>query len=160
MEKKKLSNEKIIILALVSATITVLLLNFLFPLCKVDGHSMDPTLYDSQLVLSRRTKELKNNDVIIFYEPHLQKKLVKRVIAKPGDTICIKDSVVTVNGSVLNETYINEKVFEGDLETTVPEDKYFVMGDNRNHSTDSRAFGYVDKENVIGRLFTVFLDEK
>jgi signal peptidase I len=77
---------------------------------------------------------------------------VKRVIAVGGDFLEIKDGKIKVNGVEVDETYANLEGFEDEIKTTIPEDCYYVMGDNRSHSTDSRYFGPIKKSQIVGTI--------
>ena len=83
------------------------------------------------------------------------KDLVKRVIGVSGDTIKIKDSKVYVNGKELNEPYIHDEITEGDIDTVVPENSVFVLGDNREISLDSRyeQVGFINESDILGKVF-------
>lgn len=145
---------------------TALLLVFLMFafICRpiqVDGSSMLPTLRDGDwLLVSAFAAKLERGRVTVIAESgSLHKPLVKRVIALPGDVVDIDftNGVVRVNGQVLAESYIAEPTLRtGDLQfpLTVEPGTCFVLGDNRNHSTDSRfsSVGLVDQRNVIGQL--------
>ena len=153
--------------ALVGSVLAVVLVfTFLIRLIGVDGHSMVPTLQngDRLLVLS----SLLDNDyeygdiVVLREESFLEEPIVKRVIATEGETVDIdfEAGIVYVDGQVLDEPYINEPTYmeEGtEFPLTVPEGCIFVMGDNRNHSSDSRdsRLGTVDTRCVLGKA--VFL---
>lgn len=153
--------------ALVGSVLAVVLVfTFLIRLIGVDGHSMVPTLQDGDrlLVLS----SLLDNDyeygdiVVLREESFLEEPIVKRVIATEGQTVDIdfEAGIVYVDGQVLDEPYINEPTYmeEGtEFPLTVPEGCIFVMGDNRNHSSDSRdsRLGTVDTRCVLGKA--VFL---
>lgn len=130
----------------------VMLSNFVICRVTVEGVSMNPTYYTGDVLFVNRLSEPKRGDIVTFERNN--KSYIKRIIALPGDTILIDNSKVYVNGEVISEDYINEEVFEGgnyeDNEYTLKEDEYFVMGDNRNYSLDSRKFGVVYKNEIIG----------
>lgn len=153
--------------ALVGSVLTVVLVfTFLIRLIGVDGHSMVPTLQngDRLLVLSSLLdSDYKYGDIVVLREESfLEEPIVKRVIATEGQTVDIdfEAGVVYVDGEALDEPYINEPTYmeEGtEFPLTVPEGCIFVMGDNRNHSSDSRdsRLGTVDTRCVLGKA--VFL---
>ena len=144
----------------------VLLFVFAVRMVNVVGHSMVPTLEQSdKVVISNLFYHPKQGDVVVLRKQTLmQEPIVKRIIATEGQTVDIDfdDGVVYVDGKALDEPYVNEPVhdrenFEGKI--TVPEGCVFVMGDNRNASTDSRdaRLGCVDTRNIMGRVyFTLF----
>lgn len=144
----------------------VLLFVFAVRMVNVVGHSMVPTLEQSdKVVISNLFYHPKQGDVVVLRKQTLmQEPIVKRIIATEGQTVDIDfdDGVVYVDGKALDEPYVNEPVhdrenFEGKI--TVPEGCVFVMGDNRNASTDSRdaRFGCVDTRYIMGRVyFTLF----
>lgn len=131
----------------------------------VDGPSMEPTLFTNQFLLISRlhylTGEIHAGDVAVFFPPNEDDRLIKRVVGVPGDTIEVRDQLVYRNGELLNEPYfVNTPCSEfkcPDDQWTLGADEYFLMGDNRNRSRDSRAFGPVPKSNIIGRAVVRYL---
>ena len=138
------------------AAAAVLVATLWLPVLKIYGNSMTPTLNNGQIVLSWKTRELETEDIIAFY--YNNKVLVKRVIAQPGDWVDIDgDGNVYVNGTLLEEPYLAEKARgECDIELPyqVPENRYFVMGDHRSTSVDSRSsvVGCIAEDQIVGRL--------
>ncbi len=139
---------------------------FIIRIVGVSGTSMLPTLENGDtLVISNLFYEPDNGDVIVFTKTsYTTEPYVKRIIATEGQTVDINfdTSEVFVDGVLLEEDYINELTrVEGDLSypQTVPENHIFVMGDNRNYSSDSRAsqIGMVDEELILGRVIFRFL---
>ena len=151
-----------------SVLVVVLLFTFVVRLIGVDGHSMVPTLQngDRLLVLSSLLdSDYEYGDIVVLREESfLEEPIVKRVIALEGQTVDIdyQTGAVYVDGELLEEDYINEPTYveEGtEFPLTVPEGSIFVMGDNRNHSSDSRSsdLGTVDTRYVIGKaVFLLF----
>lgn len=132
--------------------LSIMILNVKF--YKIHGTSMNPTLKEKEIVLTIRTSELKRGDIIAFH--HNNAIMIKRVIALPGDTIDIQtDGTVFLNNKELKEDYIKEKsmgIPDIELPYTVKRDTYFVMGDNRADSLDSRdiAIGCVKEADIMG----------
>lgn len=117
---------------------------------------MSPTLQDGDLVIIRDSnKEIHRKDMVVFYPPKAGstkgKKYIKRVLGLPGDTIKIYKQTVYVNGKKIKEKYVKNAAI-GDYypETTLKKDEFFVLGDNRCNSDDSRNFGVVKRERIIG----------
>lgn len=142
----------------VSVIIYSFILIFILPI-RVDGESMFPNFGDDDFLITTRAylhNDFGYGDVIIFRAD--SKKLIKRVIGVGGDTIKIEEGKVYVNGIELNEPYINNEPLET-MEITVPSNTYFVMGDNRQNSIDSRfdEIGLIHKDDVFGKvIFRVF----
>ncbi len=141
--------------------IIVLILSFAIRLVTVDGQSMEPTFFDGErLVVINTYNNMPNNDdiVIVSHSDRYNHQFIKRVIATEGQTLEIdfENNEIIVDGVILNEPYIQGKTVEIDsnmkIPETVPEGYMFVMGDNREHSTDSRSriIGLIPVENIIG----------
>lgn len=150
-----------------SAVLLAVLLNsFVIISAIVPSESMADTIEKGSLIVASRlaykSHDAERGDIILFVHPDIDEPyLVKRVIALPGDTVEIRDGYVYLNGdsSPLDETYVSSSS-DDDLECiTVPEDCYFVLGDNRCHSTDSRSedFGFVWRENIRARAVITLL---
>lgn len=145
---------KYIIMSIIFAVIINQFIGFI----TISGHSMDPTLYDSEKgILDKftyNTREPERNEIVLFYPPVVSYSVfVKRVVGVPGDTIEIKDHQVYLNGEMLQEPYLNEQMnYSAMNKITLGKGEFFLMGDNRNNSTDSRHFGPVRKENILGKM--------
>ena len=144
-----------------AVVIGYVIINFIFATVRVDGHSMDPTLnHGDRLIVWRLGYEPQNGDIIVLEPPiyHIDDYYVKRVIATEGQTVQIINNHVYVNGKALDEPYIqgNTSVVNSDknFETpqTVPRGACFVLGDNRENSSDSRSFGWVPNDHIMGKV--------
>jgi signal peptidase I len=127
----------------------------------VDGPSMQPSLINNQYVLVNKLAYLfhapERGDVIVFHWPvDTNKDLIKRVIGVPGDVIVIDSKTVRVNGVLLKEPYIMAPVNPAGNKWVVPPNEYFVMGDNRLVSDDSRDWGFVPKSYIVGKAVFVY----
>jgi signal peptidase I len=152
---------------------------FIIQPTNVLGHSMDPTLHDSQRIFISKISHTFNKvpqygDIVIidsrvdrqrsliddltehplvtfFTGTNDQSVYIKRVIGKPGDVLEFKDHKVYRNGEALDEPYLNEQMnYTSAQKLTVPDDHLFVMGDNRNNSKDSRSIGFIPMDHVLG----------
>ena len=141
----------------VVAAIAVLLATNLLPVLQVSGDSMNPTLQDQDILVLLKTDTLEKGDLCGFYWQN--KLLLKRIIGQPGDVIDMDvNGVVSVNGVALDEPYVDAlTVGECDIRFPyqVPENRYFVLGDHRATSIDSRSsvIGCVEKSQIVGRVF-------
>lgn len=139
--------------------LVVLIRTFIVTPAQVDGSSMKPSLNDNNLVilnkLDYRLNNIKRFDVVVV--DIKTEKIIKRVIGLPGDTVSYKNKTLYINGKKVEEnfTHTNDtRDFKlGDIGyQKIPGDKYFVVGDNRNNSMDSRIIGLVDKEQILGSV--------
>ncbi|MBX3045982.1 MAG: signal peptidase I [Anaerolineales bacterium] len=133
-----------------------LAINFVSARIRVDGVSMEPTFQLGDYVvvnrLAYRAGEIERGDVVVFPAPNSPEiDYIKRVVALPGDRIAIYNGAVVVNGVTLQEPYILERQGGNYAERIVPAGYIFVMGDNRNNSDDSRSWGFLAIENIIGK---------
>ncbi len=127
---------------------------------RIEGASMEPNLHDSEYVLidkiSYHLHSPERGDVIVFERPGNDRDYIKRVIGLPGDTVQIAGGQVVVNGQPLDEPYLGQPMV-GDMPARqVEPGRYFVLGDNRNNSSDSRAFGSIPLNDIIGRAWLVY----
>lgn len=129
---------------------------------RIESVSMQPTLYEGDFVivnkLAYKLGSPSRGDVVIFlYPPDPDREpYIKRVIGLPGDVVTVHNGSVLINDNEINEPYISAPPsYSGTW--TVPEDKLFVLGDNRNHSSDSHSWGMVPYENVLGKALLVYL---
>jgi len=125
---------------------------------RVEGISMLPGIQDGQYILVNKAtyffREPQQGEVIVFRSPQQAKAdLIKRVIALPGDKVEIVDGSVLVNGITLDEPYVSEAPLYSLTQTQVPEDNYFVLGDNRNHSQDSHTGWTVPHDYILGKAW-------
>ena len=145
---------------IVVAAVAALVATLILPVLQIAGTSMEPNLKDGDIVLLVKKKNLQTGDLCAFY--YSNKILIKRVIATPGDYIWIEsDGTVFLNGNPLDEPYISEKALgECDVEFPyqVPENCYFVMGDKRETSIDSRSsvIGCIPEDQIVGKIFCKF----
>ncbi len=144
----------------VVAAIAVLIASLFLPVVRVVGDSMEPSLYNDDLLLLVKTTDYERGGLCCFY--YQNRLLIKRVIGLPGDMIAIDDEgTVHVNGEALEEPYvINKSLGECDIEFPyqVPENRIFVLGDHRDTSIDSRSsvIGSIEIERIVGRVLLRF----
>lgn len=142
---------------IVTAAVAVLLATLLFPVLQVSGDSMEPTLKNNDIILLVKAKNYETGELCSFSWQN--KLLIKRIIGGPGDIVDInEEGQVSVNGQKLEEPYVDELALgECDISFPyqVPENRYFVLGDHRNVSVDSRKqeIGCVEKEQLVGKVF-------
>ena len=139
------------------AAVAVLIATLVLPVLQIEGTSMEPTLHNGDIVLLMKTTRFERGDLCGFTWNN--KLLIKRVIGVPGDWIEIDtDGTVYLNGEKLDEPYVEQKAFgECDLEFPfqVPQEQYFVVGDMRENSIDSRntLIGCIPKDQIVGKVF-------
>jgi signal peptidase I len=154
---------------LLAASIFLVIYIFLFRPFQVSGDSMYPTFKNGEYILTNlialRTNGVHRGDVIVFIAPpDHEKDFIKRVIGLPGDTVELKSGFVYINGKELNESaYLHSDVrsyggayLKDNEPITVPQGDYFVMGDNRPFSSDSREWGLLARNMIIGKSFFVY----
>ena len=148
-----------------SILIAVILIVFIYQPVKVEGTSMMPTLTDQERIFINKFTyhyglgEVQRGDMVVFWYPlDTSKSYIKRVIGVPGDMVWIDEGDVYVNGKRLVEDYVPEvnrdRVSWGPKQ--VPADDYFVLGDHRNSSNDSRTWGFVDRKYIYGKAVFVY----
>ena len=138
--------------------VVILVRAFIITPAVVDGESMEPTLSDNNVIILNKL-DYKLNDIERFDVVVVDwngEKLIKRVIGLPGEHVEYKDGLLYVDGFVTDENFNHATTHDFKLESigylTIPGDKYFVVGDNRNDSKDSRVIGLIDKENILGSV--------
>lgn len=154
--------------AVIAAGVFIVIYFFAGRLLEVTGDSMVPNFQDKEQLIAEKVSvnfnPLKRGEVVILRHPlENDRLLIKRVIGLPGETIQLLNGFVYINESPLDEPYLAQATItngqnflqDGD-KNEIPNDSYVVMGDNREKSTDSREWGYVRKDLIIGRAFVVF----
>jgi signal peptidase I len=148
---------------LVSAAASVLIITFLYQPVRVEGTSMLPRLEDrDRLFINKfvyRFTAIERDDVVVFHYPRdPEKSYIKRVIALPGDRLRVDHGQVWLNGKPLRENYVPDEYRDSRsmAEIVVPEDTYFMMGDHRSISSDSRDFGPVEHSLIYGKAVFVY----
>jgi signal peptidase I len=155
------------VILILSLVIAILLVNYGFPVVlvmfvaqpvKVEGAGMSPTLNDGdRIVIRKQFDQLNRGDIVVFYYPDdTTKSFIKRIVGLPGESIRIgDDGRVNINGTPLDEPYVpadRNRIRYGFPEQTIEAGHYFMMGDNRDASNDSRRFGAVDKNLIYGKV--------
>jgi signal peptidase I len=146
---------------LLIAGLLYLLVNQLTARIRVEGNSMEPNLHDGEFVIVNRLAysrhEPERGDIIVFHSPRNEdKRFIKRVIGLPGDLIVFEEGTVFINGITLDEPYIKEVPTYASNQWNVGPDEVFVLGDNRDDSRDSRSWGNLPQEKIIGKAILVY----
>ncbi|HEY8425824.1 MAG TPA: signal peptidase I [Limnochordales bacterium] len=143
--------------------LAVIIIAFVAQSFLVQGQSMEPTLYDGERLLvdklTYRLRDPQRGEVVVFRVPSdPSRRFIKRIIGVPGDVIEFQDGRVVLNGRVLRESYVLGPTLSGRTRQTVPPGRYFVLGDNRANSEDSRfaEVGFVPRELIVGRAVFVY----
>jgi signal peptidase I len=142
------------------ALVLFLAINAVSARVRVENVSMEPTLQPEEFLLVNRVAYKLGSphvgDIIVFHAPGVSgEDYIKRLIGLPGDTVMVSDGVVYVNGQALYEPYIADTPnYNGTWE--VPEGQLFVLGDNRNNSSDSHLWGFVPEEDVVGKALLIY----
>ncbi|HZR29722.1 MAG TPA: signal peptidase I [Terriglobales bacterium] len=147
----------------ISLVLAVFVIIFLYQPVKVEGTSMLPQLQDQERIFINkfvyRLEPIERGDIVVFHYPRdLSKSFIKRVVGVAGDRIRIVEGEVYLNGRPLNESYVPAEYSDQRSmpEITVPPDSYFVLGDHRSMSDDSREFGSVDGQYIYGKAVFVY----
>src|ERR1043166_9172334 len=151
-----------------SVLLAVVLIVFIYQPVKVEGTSMMPSLTDQERIFINKFTyrfglgNIARGDTVVFWYPQdPAKSYIKRVIGLPGDRVRVDNGQVYVNGMLLNEDYVPQEnrdhvSWQDGREQTVPSEKYFVLGDHRNSSSDSRAWGFVPRDSIYGKAVFVY----
>ncbi len=160
-EMRRLQLKQIVIFAfcliLICTFVLILFSSQSLQLISVRGKDMEPTLHEGdRIVVTTRIEQLRRGDIVIFrYPGDSSKNFIKRVVGLPGELIEITEGKVLINGQALQEEYLdsqlNRSPYEG-IPTRVAEGEYFVMGDNRDNSNDSRFWGPLSRELIQSRV--------
>jgi signal peptidase I len=148
---------------LISAAVSIVIILFLYQPVRVEGTSMLPRLEDHDRLFINKfvyhITSIEHGDVVVFHYPRdPQKSYIKRVIALPGDRLRIDHGQVWVNGKALVENYVPDMYRDtrSYAQTVIPDDCYFVMGDHRSISSDSREFGVVERDLIYGKAVFIY----
>ena len=154
MEKQKENKKKDLIsyIIIILAVVTIRL--FIITPVRVQGTSMDTTLKQGEiLLLEKFDKNYKRFDIVVINTKN--ERIIKRIIGMPGESIKIIDGIIYINGEKIEDKYASSQTKDFSLEETIPENTYFVLGDNRNNSEDSRSgnIGAVKKGDIAGKAW-------
>ena len=149
----------------VSVLIAVVIILFLYQPVKVEGTSMMPSLVDQERIFINKfvyrfgISEINRGDTVVFWYPgDPTKSYIKRIVGMPGDKVQVVDGTVFVNGEALDEPYVPSE-YRDQVSTpvsTVPSDEFFVLGDHRSSSNDSRSWGTVPRKYIYGKAVFVY----
>lgn len=142
---------KEIIPYLIIIVVVILIRTFIITPVRVDGASMDKTLENGQILLLYKLGNVKRYDIVVLDEEIEDEIIIKRIIGMPNDTVEIKNGVLYINDEEIEEEYAYGQTSDYD-KITLGDDEYFILGDNRPISKDSRYFGPVKKDEIIGKV--------
>ncbi len=159
MKRSQLAREVVEILVITG--LIFLVVRFVIQSYHIDGPSMQPGLTTNEYVMVNKVVYLfhapERGDVIVFHYPHdTTQDYIKRVVGLPGDTIETDNTRLWVNGTLLKEAYVSVPSNQQASKWKVPRDQYFVLGDNRPASDDSRSWGFVPRDYIVGKASAVF----
>ena len=148
--------ETLVLTAVIFLGVRLLVQNY-----KVEGFSMEPTLNDGQYLLINKIglhfQQPRRGDIIVFEYPlDTTKNFVKRVIGLPGDTVEVRAGQTFIDGKLINEPFIKSPETGPQVPVLIPPGNYFVMGDNRNNSSDSRMWGMLPAKDIIGEAWVSY----
>lgn len=148
-------NEKIkeILEFIVIIIIVLLIKQFVITPIRVNQSSMNNTLYDKDIMIldkiSYRFKKIERFEIVVIKKD--REYLIKRIIGLPGEKVLYKDNKLYINDKLVEENFLHKKTDDYELEEVIPDNYYFVLGDNRVNSLDSRSFGLIKKEEIMGK---------
>lgn len=141
-----------------AALTAVLIVVFVVQPVKVEGTSMEPRLFDQERIFVNkfvyRITDIHRDDIVVFWYPKdPSKSFIKRIIGLPGEEVLIRDGTVYIDGEALDEPYVPARYFDPSSfgPVIVPPNSYFVLGDHRNSSNDSRSWGFVPYQSIFGK---------
>ncbi len=146
--------ETVVLALLIFSLIRVVVQNF-----RIEGFSMEPNLHQGQYLIVNKAvyrwmHEPERGDIVVFEYPRApDRDFIKRVIGLPGETVEVRDGTVFINGVMLDEPYLSEHTRANVAPRTLGPGEYFVLGDNRDNSSDSRSWGPLPQENIIGKAW-------
>ncbi|MHC5228830.1 signal peptidase I [Enterococcus sp. LJL99] len=165
--KRKTKKKYLLYEMLLSMTIFLVIVGticfFTVRIVTVDGYSMTPRINDQDRLFVIKQKNFRRFDLVAFKNPENSEILVQRIVGLPGEEISYKNGALLVNGNEIPERFLQSKqskealtedfsLSELGLASRIPENHYFILGDNREYANDSRYFGFVKKENIIGKI--------
>ena len=141
---------------IIIVVVVVLIRSFIATPVRVDGDSMNKTFKNGDILILYKLSKIERFDVIVLHEEKDNEKIIKRVIGMPGDTVAIKDGEIYINDEKINDEYAYGMTSDYDR-ITLKSDEYFILGDNRLISKDSRYFGPIKEKEIKGKVvFRIF----